>query len=133
MGEDQLEDNTESKFDHPLVQVGIFGCLTILGIYMYFTGSFKPDSEWMELLLYFGYFVFFPIMFVISVMSYIRGWSDETSDSVIIKVFGWLLGGPIIFIILACAIFFVGNYLVSIPSWATIIIILLLMLVFKKS
>lgn len=130
--EDNEQEQSTSKFDNPLFQVILFGGFSIFGIYMIMTDSLSHKQEWVEWLMYFGYFVFFPTMFVISLLSYFKGWNDEESDSIVMKTFGWMFGAPIIITIIGIILFFIGNYFASIPSWAAIIIVLLTVLVFRK-
>lgn len=76
---------------------------------------------------------FFGFMCVMGWISYAKGWNAQQQDSVLLRSFSWLIFGPIILCIVGVVLFFGISWLTSIPSWAAVIIVLLILVLFKKS
>ena len=87
-------------------------------------------DHWRSRLFVFGA-VFFPAMAVLSYFDARGDWSTEKSDHIFSRAIGWILGGPILLVGGLCLIIVVFGWLGSIPSWAAVIIVLLIAILFQ--
>lgn len=83
--------------------------------------------------------IIFSIMSVISLISIINHWSIEKEESIVEKIMGFLVGTPVVLVLILVAIALlvwaaisVFGWFGSIPSWAAVIIVLLILLLFKR-
>jgi hypothetical protein len=73
--------------------------------------------------------ILFPMLAVISGMGLLKNWSIEESERATNRVIGWIIAIPLIvaaFVIATWGIVSFFGWLATIPSWAAVIIILLL-------
>lgn len=78
--------------------------------------------------------VCFTVMALLAWISFFRNWSVEKSDDVALKMFGWLVASPFLaagLVALLVAVFAMGRWLLGIPSWAGVIIFLLIAVLFQ--
>jgi hypothetical protein len=90
-------------------------------------------TTWGGRVILFGAF-FFPIFAVISWRSMRNNWSAQREDDAAMRIIGWMFGVPIILATLVLggwALYSALGWLGTIPSWAAVIIILLIILVLK--
>lgn len=88
--------------------------------------TFEKWGDWMIA----GGALLFPILTVLSWKSLISNWSVEESDHAVGKVFGWIIAAPVIvaaLVLVGWALFSFLGWLATIPVWAAVIIILLLL------
>lgn len=77
--------------------------------------------------------VFFSVMLLVFWIGILRGWSNQRTEDVVAKSLAWLITSPVIAIILGIPLYFALSDLASIPSWAAIIIVLLLIMIMRRS
>jgi Ca2+/Na+ antiporter len=90
-------------------------------------------ATWGGWIVLFGAF-FFPVMAVISLVGILKNWTVEQEDRAFTRTFGYIFGVPIIlvaFILAGWVLFSTFGWLASIPSWAAVIIVLLVLLLLK--
>jgi hypothetical protein len=78
---------------------------------------------------------FFPLLALITMLAIVFNWSNERTDRTIKWTFGLIILAPVILIIAVVGGYFLLSafgWLTTIPSWAAVIIGLLLLIYFKK-
>lgn len=71
----------------------------------------------------------FALMALLAWIAFFRNWSVEKSDEVTVKAFGWLVASPFLaagLLALMVGLFALGHWFLGIPSWAGVIILLLI-------
>ena len=64
-----------------------------------------------------------------------NNWTAEQEDQVATRTLGWIVAGPIllvVFIVAGLVLFSMFGWLATVPSWAGVIIILLVLIYLKK-
>lgn len=89
-------------------------------------------SDWGTWLLFGAAFIL-PIWAITSVLGAWRRWEEEEISSRAWKALGWIIGIPIVLGIGIYAFSSVSDWFKTIPSWAGVIIILLVILVFQRA
>lgn len=135
---DQIENPRPRKPlpDPRQVKAGIWPALLFtffmaLNFFTWKTGSFSDFEEWENWLGIGGMALFGPLA-VFSWVSYFSGWSAHQEEHIGLSLLKWIFLGPIIFIIGGLALFFIAKWLLSIPSWAAVMIILQVLILIKK-
>jgi hypothetical protein len=90
--------------------------------------TFVKWTDW----LIAGAAIFFPILTVIAGINLVKDWSNWETDRVVERTFGWLIGAPIIILLGVWVLVSVVGWLNSIPSWAAVIIALLVLLLLRR-
>jgi len=97
-----------------------------MGVLAFGNLTFEKWSDWIIV----GGALFFPVLTVISWIDLLNDWSVDKSDRIVLKVFGWIIGVPVVagalLLVLWVLLSFFG-WLATIPVWAAVIIILLLL------
>lgn len=90
----------------------------------------RPDfTHWRDWIIAAGA-IFFPILAVISFLSMRRNWTGDQTDSVIMRTLGFIVLAPIALVaivIVGFALYAAFGWFGTIPSWAAVIIVLLLL------
>ena len=76
--------------------------------------------------------IFFPICALLSFFAMQRQWSAEQEDRVFTRTLGWIVLGPIVLILAGVGLYAAFGWFAAIPSWAAVIIVLLVLLLAKK-
>lgn len=100
--------------------------------YTYFSGRLDIKDGWFEDYGIPIAIVFFSVMLVVFWIGLLRGWSNQRTEDAVVKSMGWLLASPVLALIIGVPLYFAFSYLATIPSWAAIIIVLLVFLILKK-
>ena len=85
------------------------------------------------LILRIGGSLLFGFMAIMTWASAERGWTDQQEESAVVRALGWMVLGPVILVAIGAALFFGISWLSSIPSWAAVIIVLLVMILLNTS
>jgi len=78
--------------------------------------------------------VFFPMMAVISSLAIVFDWSNEKADRTIKWTFGLIILAPLVLIVAVVGAYFLLSafgWFATIPSWAAVIIVILLLIYLK--
>jgi hypothetical protein len=111
--------------------VFVFFSVFEISYLLYSQPTFSKLGDWIIL----GGAFFFPIMALISWRSIRNDWSAEKEDQTITRTFGSIVLAPILLVVAVVAgfaLFSAFGWLATIPSWAAVIIILLVLIYFKK-
>jgi hypothetical protein len=102
-----------------------------IGYLFYDPPTFSSLKDWIIL----GGAIFFPIMAILSFFAIRNNWTDEQADRITMRTLGYVVLAPISLILVVLAgfgLFSAFGWLASIPSWAAVIIILLVLIYLKK-
>jgi hypothetical protein len=117
----------EARKSH-LYQLLVFGGLGGLNNWVLFFGEPLDDTTVKYWALVAGAFLF-PLLAIVSWRAYRNGWQPERTDKAVGRLFGWLVASPFVLIAAGLVIWGVvslAGWFASIPVWAAVIIILLL-------
>ena len=110
-----------------LVWLGISG----IGIFGVTSDQFSLDKggNWLVLAMA----IFGPIVSAVYLIAIARKWHPVYATSVAVKAVGWTIGVPIILGLGIWAISSTSDWFKTVPSWAVVIIVLLVILVFQRA
>lgn len=113
--------------------LAIFGFFSLLEIFV--LSSQPVDfSRWRYWLIASGA-VFFPIMALLSLLAIVFDWSNDKSDRAFKWTFGLIFLGPLVLVAAVVGGYFLLSafgWFATIPSWAAVIIVLLVLIYLKK-
>ncbi len=101
--------------------------------YAYFSGRLDIKDGWFEDYGIPISIVFFSVMLLVFWIGILRGWSYQRTEDAVVKSIAWLMASPVLAVIIGVPLYFAFSYLASVPSWAAIIIVLLLILILRRS
>ena len=107
-----------------------FSALEIAGLF-YQPPTFSTLKDWIVV----GGAIFFPIMAIISFRVLRNNWTDEQIDQVTMRTLGYVVLVPVAIVaavLVGIALFSAFGWLATIPSWAAVIIVLLVLIYLKK-
>jgi protein-S-isoprenylcysteine O-methyltransferase Ste14 len=113
------------------VFVFLFFSIFEIGYLIYSPPTF---STWRDWIIVAGA-ILFPIMATISWRSMRNNWSTDKEDQTIMQTLGYIVLAPILVLIIVIAgfaLFSAFGWFATIPSWAAVIIILLVLIYLKK-
>lgn len=137
MPENQTEPNEKSRASQARKEYlfSAIGFTFAVPCYVWFSLSdLVARDGWRWVIGPIGAF-FFGVMAILSWVSYFRRLPAEKSDQLILRTLWRIVLAPIVLIILAAilaGIFFGFSWLFTIPSWAAVIIVLLLVLIARR-
>jgi hypothetical protein len=109
----------------------VFFSVFELGYLFFSRPTFSSLVDWLIL----AGAIFFPIMALISWRSMRNDWSVEKEDQTFTRTFGYIVLAPILLVVAVIAgfaLFSAFGWLATIPSWAAVIIVLLVLIYLKK-
>jgi hypothetical protein len=107
----------------------LFSALAI-GYLFYQPPTFSNLKDWVTL----GGAIFLPPLAIINFFGMRNNWSDEQADQIAKQTFGYVVLAPIALIVAVLAgimLFSAFGWFATIPSWAAIIIVLLVLIYLK--
>jgi hypothetical protein len=127
-----MDEQPETKREK-LVQPLVFLLFSVFffGYWFYRPPTFSTWQDWIIV----GGAVFCPIMAIFMWVSIPNTWSAEKEDQAFMQTLGYLVLVPILLVlavIAGFALFSTFGWLATIPSWAAIITILLVLIYLKK-
>ncbi len=78
--------------------------------------------------------IMFPILALLALLSLIKNWTPEQEDKIFSRTLGWIVAAPIVVVVAAIAgvaLYSAFGWLATIPSWAAVIIVLLVLIYLK--
>jgi peptidoglycan/LPS O-acetylase OafA/YrhL len=110
--------------------VACFGLFSLLSIWVlvYRTPTFVNWRDWITVLAAF----FFPLLTFLSLLSLWRGWSADHEERIVLRTLGYIVVTPVILLAVIIGGYFAFGWFATIPSWAAVVIVLLVLIYLKK-
>lgn len=102
-----------------------------IGYLVYRPPTFSTWRDWIIA----GGAILFPIMAIISFRSMRNNWTPEQEDQVATRTLGYVFLAPFLLVgivLIGIALFSAFGWLATVPSWAAVIIVLLILIYLKK-
>jgi hypothetical protein len=134
-GSGAIVEQASSDSKRQREQFKIFACFVFfsaleIGYLFYMQPTFSTLGDWTIL----GGAIFFPIMAILSFFAMRNNWSDEQADRITMRTLGYVVLAPIALIVavlVGIALFSAFGWFATIPSWAAVIIVLLVLIYLK--
>jgi len=108
----------------------LVGAALEIGMVLFGDLTFRSWQDWIIA----GGAFFFPIMAALSLVALRKNWTLDQSEAAVKRTFGWIIGIPVIFAALLAvgwSLFSFFGWLGTIPAWAAVIIVLLILILLK--
>lgn len=87
--------------------------------------------KWTDWLIV-GGAIFFPVLTVIAGLDLVKDWSSQEADRITMRTLGWMVAAPIAALVGLWVITSLFGWFSGIPSWAAVIIVLLVILIIRR-